>query len=338
MKKSRLIPLLTGAAAVAAVTGGAAFATTSHNATVTATASSTQVVTQSGQSVGGTLNGASATAAAQAKSDAALSAYWTPARMRRARSADPTSAQPSKSAQLALADHGAPQSVAPAAPAGQASPAAAAATGSRAAGKIFFSDDGADWVCSGSVIRSHRLNVVSTAGHCVIDKGANHYHYNWAFVPDYRNGSAPYGVWGGAYARTTVGWARHGDFDYDAAFVNVHDLNGRHLQNVVGGEGILINQGYKPYITVIGYPAAPPYNGATQQFCYGYTHRYYHTGEVELGCHLTGGASGGPWLRWFSKGYGYVDGVSSNKNANNNKDIRSPYFGSWTWKLYKQSA
>jgi V8-like Glu-specific endopeptidase len=341
MKKSRLIPLVTGATAVvavAAVAGGSALASGSHSASVSASA--TQATVQAGQTVGGSLNASSGvTAAAVARSDAALSSYWTPARMRHARSADKVSSPSNSATPAAAVATGAPESVAPSAPAGRTLAAAAAkSTVSKAAGKVFFSDDGADWVCSGSVISAHRLNVVSTAGHCVIDAGANHYHSNWIFVPDYRNGSAPYGVWGGAYARTSTGWAKHGEFGYDAAFVNVHDLKGKHLQNVVGGEGILVNQGYKPYMTVIGYPQAKPYNGATQQFCYGYGHRYYKTLQVELGCHLTGGASGGPWMRWFKNGYGYVDGVSSNKNSNNNKDVRSPYFATWTWKMYKLSA
>ena len=57
-------------------------------------------------------------------------------------------------------------------------------------GKVFFTDDGLNYVCSGTAVLSGNRSTVWTAGHCVHD-GASGFHTNWAFVPAYADGSAP---------------------------------------------------------------------------------------------------------------------------------------------------
>jgi V8-like Glu-specific endopeptidase len=41
---------------------------------------------------------------------------------------------------------------------------------------------------------------VSTAGHCV-NEGPGDFATNWAFVPAYNNGSAPFGTWNRTHPR-----------------------------------------------------------------------------------------------------------------------------------------
>src|SRR5690606_25188309 len=68
---------------------------------------------------------------------------------------------------------------------------------SRASGKLFFNVGSATYVCSASLIKR---GVVVTAAHCAVEFGARRYFSNWQFVPAYRNGQAPYGVWTAASA------------------------------------------------------------------------------------------------------------------------------------------
>jgi V8-like Glu-specific endopeptidase len=61
-----------------------------------------------------------------------------------------------------------------------------------AAGKLFFNEPGGSFICSASLIKR---GIVVTAAHCVANYGKSQFYSDWQFVPGYRNGSAPYGVW-----------------------------------------------------------------------------------------------------------------------------------------------
>ncbi len=62
-------------------------------------------------------------------------------------------------------------------------------------GKVFFTDNGVNYVCSGSAITGTNESVVWTAGHCVYE-GPGGFFTNFMFVPAYRDGAAPYGAAG----------------------------------------------------------------------------------------------------------------------------------------------
>jgi V8-like Glu-specific endopeptidase len=62
----------------------------------------------------------------------------------------------------------------------------------RASGKVFFTIGTCTFVCSASLIRR---GVVVTAAHCVANFGQQQFYAGWQFVPGYRNGIAPFGVW-----------------------------------------------------------------------------------------------------------------------------------------------
>ena len=51
-------------------------------------------------------------------------------------------------------------------------------------------------MCSGTATSSANGDVVTTAGHCV-NEGPGAFVTNFAFVPAYDNGAAPYGTWTG---------------------------------------------------------------------------------------------------------------------------------------------
>jgi hypothetical protein len=160
----------------------------------------------------------------------ALGRYWTPARMRAARpdsqlpavQAAAKAASTHRSTAPATKPQGPAVRIAPAAP--KAAPKAALKPGggqtvtpqayypnypvghpvARTLGKVFFTSFGLNYVCSATIVNSEGRSEVWTAGHCVSDGGA--WNTNWTFVPNYVNGSAPYGYWYAKQLWTTGAW------------------------------------------------------------------------------------------------------------------------------------
>jgi hypothetical protein len=229
--------------------------------------------------------------------------YWTAARMQHA-----TPAVEAGSGKQATVRRGTPTRVADTS-ATQASAAAISTT----TGKVFFTLGGTDFVCSGSATSSTNHDVVSTAGHCV-NEGPGAFATNWAFVPAYNNGSAPFGVWTARNLVTTGQWANSGDINYDTGFAVMNTLGGSHLTDVVGGQGVAFNLARHLSYQLFGYPAAPPFDGETLQSCAGtaFDDTFGGTQSQGVPCNMTGGSSGGPWftggLQNSINSFGY-DGV-----------------------------
>jgi hypothetical protein len=201
----------------------------------------------------------------------------------------------------------------------------------RTEGKIFFSEGGKDWVCSGTVVHSQNQSVVWTAGHCVFEGGKNRAHTNWIFVPAYRGGGAcnegnagsgcQYGQWtprDGSYMWSLKRWIKHAAFRYDLAGVVVQTRNGVTLEQAIGGgQGIWFNASAKQHYLAFGYPEGKPFNGKRLYACeakLGGRDRPTGPGPLTLGigCPMTGGASGGGWLATVdAQGFGYVYSVNS---------------------------
>ncbi len=164
-------------------------------------------------------------------------------------------------------------------------------------GKVFFTEAGVNYVCSGTALTSSNRSTVWTAGHCVND-GAGTFHSNWAFVPGYRNGSAPYGTWTARNLWTSSGWNGSGDFSYDVGAAAVATNGGQSLTDVVGGRGIAFNYDRNQSFVDYGYPAAPPFDGSKLWVCEA-AHASDDTSAspatMGIGCDMTGGSSGGGW-------------------------------------------
>ncbi|MGV9774380.1 trypsin-like serine peptidase [Streptosporangium sp. NPDC003464] len=95
----------------------------------------------------------------------------------------------------------------------------------RTIGKVFFVDAEGDlkW-CSATSIQSKYRNLVATAGSCVYDDKKNaSVMDNWAFVPAYYQGKAPFGVFVGKQAYTHYDYTMFNDRDKDYAFVTVYN-------------------------------------------------------------------------------------------------------------------
>lgn len=195
--------------------------------------------------------------------------------------------------------------------------------------KIFFTDGGTDYVCSGAVWPSHS---VLTAGHCVYNDEANRYHTNVVVVPQYNNGTSPFGSFQATSLVTTEGW-KDSDYAYDLGLVQTANKNGNKISFYTGFLGGKWNVTPVQHFTIIGYPAGRPFNGQTQQIC----QASYADGDATTspeangaGCDLTGGASGGPWITKFSGkagGSNQVNGVTSYGYSGQPKELYAPYFG-----------
>ena len=344
--------LLGGLAATAAIaaslaTAGTAGATPNATTARTAVVSSTVRLTPE---VARTLKGAGPAAEQQA-----LARYWTPARMKAARS---DSELPALKSVATRSLHALTLSKTPNAPQGPATRIAPAAPKTtpkvltrtqtvrpmasypgypvghpvaRTSGKVFFSSFGKNYVCSGTVVNSEGKSEVWTAGHCVSDGKA--WNSNWVFVPNYVNGSAPYGYWNAKQLFTTTAWFNNNnDFSNDVGAVVIYrNSGGWRISDYLGGQGISWNYPLS-YMHAFGYPQASPFTGAYLTTEEGSTTKYGN--DIYMTNYMTGGSSGGGWLKSFDGQWGYINGHNDYKYDSLPQYMFSPYYGNQVKDLY----
>jgi hypothetical protein len=162
--------------------------------------------------------------------------------------------------------------------------------------------------CSGTSVNAPNYSVVFTAAHC-IDSGDPFEGFvrrftHWVFVPGYRYGQRPFGVFPAKWVDTTRRWRITHNENFDVgAFVVGRSERGRLLGKTVGGTGIA--WGLKPaqVFDVHGYSAEVPFDGETQQVCaqtpfLGHDPRSFLSPgppNLAVDCEVTGGSSGGGW-------------------------------------------
>jgi hypothetical protein len=205
-------------------------------------------------------------------------------------------------------------------------------------GRVFFdAEDGTPKVCSGVVVHTEARNTVLTAGHCVHDGRSGTWHVNWVFVPDYRDGDAPLGIWGARTLWALSGWIDGDDRGEDVgAAVMLPGDGGRRLADVTGSQGIRINGPDRPAVWHFGYPANPPFTGGELVTCSGPTTlRWVFWGELELACTAQAGASGGAWLADFDGESGHVVSVNSYHLGDDQAHVYGPHFGDGVYNLYQ---
>ncbi|MEU0335783.1 trypsin-like peptidase domain-containing protein [Streptomyces sp. NPDC006193] len=178
----------------------------------------------------------------------------------------------------------------------------AAATRQSARVGALFGADGAGrpaggHFCTASVVHSPRGDLVVTAAHCVDRAGGG-----LVFVPGYRDGQAPYGVWRVTRRFVPGGWAAGRDEDSDLAFVTVAGRDGERLEDVVGANRFAAGVATgATAVTVTGYPGSreTPIVCTDKPVPYGRTQQRVECPD------FTGGTSGSPWI----DGDGRVVGV-----------------------------
>lgn len=277
--------------------------------------------------------------------------FWTPARMKQAR---PLEVHRQGEAEIALTGPTKPASVAPRIhPPSPPSRAASAsskfetvpdptAVADRVNGAIFIVTPFGLGRCSGTSVNAPNYSVVFTAAHCV-NEGGQWFDFRWVFVPAYRYGQRPFGVFPAKWIDTTLQWRRSGSENFDvAAAVVTRNERGELLGKAVGGDGIAWGLKARQTFDIHGYPVAPPFDGETQQVCsqtpfLGHDARsFLSPGPLNLAvdCDVTGGASGGGWTirdRILNSvtNYGYPDDPDTDFGA---------YFGKEVAKLFHRAA
>ncbi|WP_411058866.1 trypsin-like serine peptidase [Streptomyces sp. E11-3] len=203
-------------------------------------------------------------------------------------------------------------------------------------GRVFFTYQGRTASCSGNAVTSANKSTVLTAGHCVKLDGA--WHTDWVFVPNYRDGNAPYGKWTAAKTLATPQWVASEDINYDVGAAVVNPLDGQRLTDVVGAQGVAFNTGYNKAMYAFGFPAADPYDGSRLIYCSGNSFRDFLFSTANgLSCDMTGGSSGGPWFQDFdeSTGKGLQNSVNSFGYVFLPGYMFGPYFGDDAKNLYQ---
>jgi hypothetical protein len=297
--------------------------------------------------------------------------YWTAAKMASAKSADaPTSslqAAPVGTASAAPSAGSAPVTVngtvgTVAAPA-NSTPLAKGSIArpynnlpDRLNGKVFFSDGGTNYVCSGTVVNSLNKDMVDTAGHCV-SNGAGRFFSNWIFVPGYSSGATgcttsagcfPYGIWTARQLTTRSEWHFYSNLKQDLGYAVLNKLGGKHIANLLGGQGTKFNVSRTQTWNDFGYPQASPYNGFDQKLCISGRladdNPSYRSGPltVRISCNMTGGSSGGGWLiNPASNGLGFVNSHNSYRYIGgplaSASTMYGPYYGSEALSLFNSA-
>jgi hypothetical protein len=202
--------------------------------------------------------------------------------------------------------------------------------------KMFFSqdDDGngtaSSFVCSSSTIG---VDAAWTAGHC-ISNGLNGAGFNGGVsfnvlhCPSFDNGAPMPGVgcWGASEIWWSNNWFATGDFDYDFGATDTADTgteNAVPIGTFTGALGLAYvgvaegtTEAFNANFVSFGYPQGAPFNGNKIQVCtssIGYVDAATGGGQDSkaIGCDMTGGSSGGPWILSMGRGGGQPGGGGS---------------------------
>jgi V8-like Glu-specific endopeptidase len=214
-------------------------------------------------------------------------------------------------------------------------------------GKLFFVQNGYQYVCSGAVIGPR---AIWTAGHCVHDGSGSSsgWSYYTMFIPAYDRGKKPLGAWYGVELWTSTEWydpshrfANGGNLAYDYGGMIMAVSKRKTIGQRTGWLGFAYTQtGYNTHFHWfgVGYPHAAPFDGLKQVVCassYAYSDTNFSPAPVGVGCDQTGGTSGGPWIWGFGSVF-WLNGNMSYRyvNPNHPEEMFSPFFDSNAYALW----
>lgn len=147
---------------------------------------------------------------------------------------------------------------------------------------------GAPHYCSASVVDSPGHDIVVTAAHCLYGNGAT-----IEFAPGFRNGKTPYGVWTVTSLYVEPAWQSGQSPEADVAFLRIAPLQGRQVQNVVGGRPLAFPSAGRR-VVVSGFPMSsntPSVCASVLVLTKGYP------SVTCPGGGMTDGVSGGAWIQ-----------------------------------------
>jgi V8-like Glu-specific endopeptidase len=180
-------------------------------------------------------------------------------------------------------------------------------------GRVLFHQGSGDWICSASVVNdgstTDGYSMIVTAGHCAYD-GTDGWATNWMYIPDfdahptYTCGSTTYGCWTARALAISPGFYPDGfgdgtvESDWAFAVVGPGGKSGTAQLDALGSYALkTTGNTVGASAWAFGYPAAGKYHGKDLVYCNGSTVADpYGAATWGLGCDMTGGSSGGPWL------------------------------------------
>jgi len=202
----------------------------------------------------------------------------------------------------------------------------------RAAGQLFFKENGSSYICSASMIKR---GVLVTAGHCVVDNSTGNFYNSFQYIPSRKKKSAPYGIWEGAkvYVLNSYRYNQSGECingvicKNDVAVIVLKPKDGKYAGDYTGWFGYGINtysyakvQGLLgAQITQLGYPASHDQATMMQRTdSLGIKAGSDYKNNTVIGSRMTGGSSGGPWLVNFGQVAKLSSGTTRGHEAKTN--------------------
>ncbi|MEV4195797.1 trypsin-like serine peptidase, partial [Streptomyces toxytricini] len=186
--------------------------------------------------------------------------------------------------------------------------------------------------CSGVVVHAPGGDLVATAAHCV-HRPVLGFRTNLVFVPGYRDGQAPHGVWVPTRIDVDPRWAASQDPDHDIAFLRVRRPGrpGERLEDAVGAYPVRFGAGLPLPARLVGYPG-----GAEQPLDCSTTAVAESATQLRLDCaDVPNGTSGGPVLAGGRTLIGVIGGRDGGGDEWTSYSIR---FGDATRELYERAA
>ncbi len=178
----------------------------------------------------------------------------------------------------------------------------------RAIGKLFTNSGS----CSASVVSPN--NVIVTAAHCCYNRSSGNWIGGFQFAPAYHNGAAPFGMFNWSQATILTRWINVGDRKSDVCVIKLrNNAQNRPVTFYTGWLGRSWNYGTTQSLHALGYPGNIG-GGNTMELCaaesFNPSSGCGGTSVLNMGCSMTYGSSGGPWLRSW-RGGNWVNGVVS---------------------------
>jgi V8-like Glu-specific endopeptidase len=164
-------------------------------------------------------------------------------------------------------------------------------------GALFLRQGNADHFCTASVVDSPGRDLLVTAAHCIHGGKGGSYRQDIVFIPGYRDGRAPFGIWTVRKLLVAPQWSDASDPDFDVGFVMLKSLDGKNIEDVLGANRLGLDTSYQYLVRVTGYP-----NSDTAPItCLNYTSEQ-SISQLRFACGgYTGGTSGSPWMTNFDQ-------------------------------------
>ncbi len=205
-------------------------------------------------------------------------------------------------------------------------------------GALFVREPGGDHFCTASVVASPGKDLLITAAHCINGGRGGGYRADIVFVPDYRDGHAPFGVWSIQRMLVAPQWARSSDPAFDVGFVVLKPHDGLNIEDILGANRLATDVHYTYLVRVTGYPAS----ASAPIACLNWTARQ-SAAQLRFECAgYTGGTSGSPWVTHFdprTRDGTIVGVIGGYQEGGDTADVSySSYLGSAIHRLYEEAA